>query len=235
MPFSTLTWQILPWLVAPGDWQMALDDWLLDEVRRDRCPPTFRLFTWQDPGLSLGWHQDPLLVDLDLPIVRRPTGGRAVLHGGDLCYSLVTPAPVTGDRRQTYCLLTQFLRSAFQSLGYPLSTGCDRPDRTAIDCFAHSTVADLQLIDGRKCIGSAQLWRDRTILQQGSIQLQPPDCWTQVLGTPSPPALSLAIATLATSLINALRDSYGLSLNPGGLSSADWEAIDDRRSRFQVD
>lgn len=214
---------------------MALDDWLLDQVRRDRCPPTFRLFTWSQPSLSLGWHQTPLPVDPALPIVRRPTGGRAVLHGGDLCYSLITPAPATGDRRQTYCLLTQFLRSAFQSLGQPLSTGRDRPDRTAIDCFASSTVADLQLADGRKCIGSAQLWRDRTVLQQGSIQLQPPECWVQVLGTPPPPALVTPIATLATSLISALSDCYGLSLTPGSLSPTDWEAIDERRSRFQVE
>lgn len=214
---------------------MALDDWLLEEVRRDRRPPTFRLFSWSAPTLSLGWHQAAPQLEQELPIVRRPTGGRAVLHGGDLCYSLVMPAALDCDRRQVYGQLCQFLRQAFQCLGQPLITGCDRPDRTAIDCFARATVADLRLADGRKCIGSAQLWRDRTLLQQGSIQLTPPDCWTAILGTPPPPVLDLSIATLATTLVSSFADCYGLNLTAGSLTTADWQAIGQRRSRFQVD
>ncbi|QFZ91708.2 lipoate--protein ligase family protein [Synechococcus elongatus] len=234
MPLSTRSWQLLPWLIASGDWQMALDDWLLEEVRRDRRPPTFRLFSWPEPTLSLGWHQASFSTNWSCPIVRRPTGGRAVLHGGDLCYSLVTPAPAKRDRSQTYCLLSQFLRQAFQRLEQPLITGSDRPDRTAIDCFARATVADLRLVDGRKCIGSAQLWRDRTILQQGSIQLHPPDCWPQVLGTTPPPVLDLPIATLATTLVSSFADCYGLNLTDGSLTAADWQAVDERRSQFQI-
>lgn len=214
---------------------MAIDDWLLDQVRCDRRLPTFRLFAWAEPTLSLGWHQSPLTLDnSELLQVRRPTGGQAVLHGGDLCYSLVVPQPPNLTARQIYAELCQFLQQAFAHCDLVLTFGRDCPDRDSPDCFARATAADLQLPQGGKCIGSAQRWRDRTLLQQGSIQLQPPANWSAILGTPTPPTLPIALVDLAATLVTTFEACYGVRFEAGAFSLEDWQAIDQRRSQFQI-
>jgi len=87
----------LPYRVASGAWQMEQDAWLLQRLRHDPHP-CLRFYGWDQLTLSLGRHQvwpDPLP---GIPIVRRPTGGRAVLHqaaedAAELTYSLVFPPP----------------------------------------------------------------------------------------------------------------------------------------------
>src|ERR1044072_4759590 len=86
---------------APGSWNMAVDDALLEAARRDEAPPTLRLYGWSQPTLSLGRHQEPY-AGIDhgyrrtrgIDLVRRPTGGRAVLHAREVTYSIVLPARI---------------------------------------------------------------------------------------------------------------------------------------------
>ena len=120
--------RLLPCFQQPGDWQMALDALLLSQRR-----PALRLYRWGGrPTLSLGLHQRPLeshwlaLAQAGrLNLVRRPSGGRAVLHGGDLSYALVWPdAP--GCRRQAYLEACAWLQLAFGRMGLPLQFGHQR-------------------------------------------------------------------------------------------------------------
>src|SRR5919197_5335891 len=82
-----LTWRLIQDGAAPGSFNMAVDDALLEAARRDETPPTLRLYGWSRPTLSLGPHQDPepgidhaFRRRRGIDLVRRPTGGRAVLH-----------------------------------------------------------------------------------------------------------------------------------------------------------
>lgn len=181
---------------------MAIDASLL-EARSAANPaspadpvPAFRLYRWSRPTLSLGWHQrrpEPHWCDLarrgQLALVRRPSGGRAVLHGGDLTYALVWPRP-QGTRAEVYGRALVWLVEAFAAMGQPLRSGRQAASLQRSSCFATSTAADLVHADGAKRVGSAQLWRGGHLLQHGSIQLDPcPALWREVFGG-DPPALA---------------------------------------------
>lgn len=180
--------RLLPTYRLGGTWQMAIDSWLLD-----RGGPALRLYRWQRPCLSLGLHQrhlpahwQALAASGALELVRRPSGGQAVLHGGDLTYALVWPDPPR-DRIAAYRLACGWLQAAFAALGQPLVYGTAPASLAGRSCFASSTAADLvHPHSGEKRIGSAQLWRGGRLLQHGSIQLNPdPELWRQLFdGTP---------------------------------------------------
>jgi lipoate-protein ligase A len=179
-----------------GDWQMAIDAWLLDADT-----PAFRLYHWSRPTLSLGWHQrrlEPHWWDLRrqgrIDLVRRPSGGRAVLHGADLTYALVWPRP-TGTRTEVYGRALAWLVEAFASMHLPLQGGRQAVSLQRSSCFATGTVADLVHANGAKRVGSAQLWRAGHLLQHGSIQLDPcPVLWREVFGGPPPDLDPLPLA-----------------------------------------
>lgn len=161
--------------------QMAIDSWLLDQHAQGLQPPSLRFYTWRSPTLSLGYHQHQFpnawkslrWNAQPVELVRRPTGGRAVLHQGDLTYALVTSG-LKGSRREVYRQLCQFLIQGWQSLGVALSFGeAKRSYQHNPNCFGTATAADLVMEDGYKLIGSAQVYRDGCILQHGSIRLRP--------------------------------------------------------------
>jgi lipoate---protein ligase len=173
------TWRLIPSIEASGKLQMAIDRWLLEKHRQGKHPPTLRFYTWQPAAISLGYHQQNYperwqqltWQGKPLEIIRRPTGGRAVLHQGDLTYALVTSS-LPGTRLAAYKHLCQFLIAGWQSLGVELFYGeANREYRQQHDCFATATSADLITATGVKFIGSAQLRRRTAILQHGSMQL----------------------------------------------------------------
>src|SRR5207248_1466855 len=96
---SGLEWRLIEDRPAVGAWNMAVDEALLEAARRDEAPPTLRFYGWARPTLSLGRHQDPdehidhaFRCRRGIDLVRRPTGGRAVLHDHEVTYSIVLPA-----------------------------------------------------------------------------------------------------------------------------------------------
>ena len=134
-------------------------------------------------------RRSPLPIVIDL--VRRPTGGRAVLHQGEFTYSIVTSGGI-GSKIAAYQNLCEFLIQGWRSLGVELTYGAKGKEyRDQADCFATATGADLVLADGYKLIGSAQLIRDGALLQHGSMRLWPDlDLFKTVFGvtTTAPPA-----------------------------------------------
>ncbi len=167
---------------------MAIDAWLFTQER-----PAFRLYRWLRPTLSLGHHQRrwpehwlELAAAGRIDLVRRPSGGRAVLHGGDLSYALVWPTPPP-SKVEAYAQASRWLRLAFEQLGQPLRPGGDQPSLRSANCFELATAADLVHADGSKRIGSAQLWRGGRLLQHGSIQMAPSaSLWQELFGTAAP-------------------------------------------------
>ncbi|MCP9891871.1 lipoate--protein ligase family protein [Cyanobium sp. Aljojuca 7D2] len=231
----------LPSSCLAGDWQMAIDGWLLEQRA-----PAFRLYRWQRPTLSLGFHQhhlEPHWGELAagglIELVRRPSGGRAVLHAGEITYALVWPdAP--RQHQQAYVQACGWLLDAFASLGLPLEPGSQAASLQRSNCFASSTAADLVHAGGAKRIGSAQLWRQGCLLQHGSILVEPPaELWQLVFGA-DPPALP--DLPLNPDELEALLQQCAAAALPTAaagvlhlpLSAAEWARIATGRAPYRV-
>lgn len=174
-------WRLIPLLKAPGRIQMAIDLWLLEQHQQGLHPPTLRFYNWSPLAISLGYHQHRWpefwhqlsWESVPVELVRRPTGGRAVLHQGELTYMVVT-SELSSSRIQAYQQICEFLIQGWRSLGLELYYGNVRLDYIHNpNCFGTATSADLVAASGFKFIGSAQLRRTRAILQHGSIRLEP--------------------------------------------------------------
>ncbi|MDZ8056023.1 MAG: biotin/lipoate A/B protein ligase family protein [Aulosira sp. ZfuVER01] len=231
-------WRLIPLLEAAGNEQMAIDRWLLAQHQSEKHPPTLRFYTWSPAAISLGYHQRQypefwqhlIWQGQKLDVVRRPTGGRAVLHQGDLTYTVVTSG-LNGNRLQAYQKICEFLIQGWRSLGVELHYGtAGRGYIHNPNCFGTATGADLVLPNGAKLIGSAQLRRAGAILQHGSIRLnQDAELFTQVFGTESwtnvqlPQGLSVEI--IMTALMAAASYCFEMELVVQPLSSSEWEEI----------
>lgn len=240
---SPTPWRLIPPIAAPGAVQMAIDTWLLDQHQRHGHPPTLRFYTWSPAAISLGVSQRQQIPehwrglrwqDQPVDLVQRPTGGRGVLHQGDLTYSLVT-SHLEGSRDQVYRALCQFLIEGWDQLGIPLGFGGQQLNYTRThNCFALATSADLVDSDGAKVIGSAQLRRGPYLLQHGSIVLKPsPDLWELVFQTP-PPAVNRAQAAvngglttdaIVAALARAAATCFNGVLDSQPLTASEWAAI----------
>ena len=183
---------------------MAIDRYLLEQYRQGKPltvdagnkPLCFagilRFYTWQPAAISLGYHQkdypsawrDLTWQGQPLDIVRRPTGGRAVLHQGDLTYMVITSIP-PGKRLAVYRQICQFLIAGWRSLGVDLDYGTATKEYIQHqNCFATATGSDLITPQGNKVIGSAQLRRGKTVLQHGSMILNTdPSLYLRVFNT----------------------------------------------------
>lgn len=141
---------------------MAADSWLLD--RADR--PTLRLYQWDGPWLSLGYAQKGLTAEI--PSVRRPSGGRAVLHQHEVTYAMALP-DFAGTLAEIYAELTGLLLESLIPLNPALvRTQTQESGQRDPSCYQLSQRGEIQL-QGRKLVGSAQVRRGRRLLQHGSI------------------------------------------------------------------
>jgi lipoate---protein ligase len=232
-----VTGRLIPCLTASGAVQMQIDRWLLQEYVAGRMPPTLRFYQWSPIAISLGYHQRRYPANWEnlvwqgqrIDLVRRPTGGRAVLHQGDLTYSIITSGQ--GQRLAIYQRLCEFLIEGWRQLGLSLSYGHQGKEyRDQPDCFATATGADLVLDNGYKLIGSAQLIRDGAVLQHGSMRLQPdPELFKIVFGitTPSTPSIvkQYAVNEIISALVQAATDCWGIKWQIEPLTAAEMAMI----------
>jgi lipoyl(octanoyl) transferase len=172
------SWRLLLDLDGRPGWQnMAIDQALL--ARAGRGERWLRLYRWAPHCLSFGRHE-PALRRYDrkriearrLPVVRRPTGGRAVWHAEELTYAVAAPAEPFGGLRQAYEDIHRMLLAALDRLGVVAELA---PPRAAIpvdagSCFA-SPVGGEITVGGGKLVGSAQLREGPGLLQHGSLLL----------------------------------------------------------------
>ena len=229
---AAVPWRWIPPLTAPAATQMAIDRWMLQQLLAGG-PPVLRLYRWSTPALSLGRHQQRWPApwrDEPLELVRRPSGGRAVLHAGELTYALVF-TPQTRDREAVYRHCCQWLQQALAQAGEPLHFGQASPAAAAqrSSCFATATAADLVSARGAKRIGSAQLWHGPALLQHGSLLLDPPAALWQRLFQADPPELAplpWSAAQLEQQLRRAAEGHLcGGELLSQTLSPQEWAAV----------
>lgn len=154
-----------------------------EAVAAGSAPPTLRLYAWHPPCLSLGFAQPAAQIDharaasLGWDVVRRPTGGRAILHTDELTYAIVLPESdplVAGGVLESYHRLSQGIVAGLQLLGLQVDVQPGIPlsqaERERPVCFEAPSAYEI-IWQGRKVAGSAQVRRRQTVLQHGTIPL----------------------------------------------------------------
>ncbi len=180
--FPPATWRLIIDGAADGATNMAIDEAIAQAVVQGLAPPTLRFYMWSPPCLSIGRHQKLSDVDLETcaargyDVVRRPTGGRAILHTDELTYSVAASDEdprVAGGVMDAYHRLSQGLVAGLRLLGIPAveapSSSRAGPDVSAA-CFEVPSAYEI-CVDGRKLMGSAQYRSGRMVLQHGTLPL----------------------------------------------------------------
>lgn len=223
-----------------GPANMAIDEALVLSAQMEWGQPTLRLYSWEHPTVSVGYLQsiegviDPIACRaLGIPLVRRPTGGGALLHHRELTYSLALPLP-NGNRGvlHDYRWISRCLLLGLRRLGVAarLSQGRRGAERGRGLCFLAPSRYELA-VDGRKLVGSAQRRLSRALLQHGSILIAIDyPRWTAVFphgtelisrATALEPLLgrSCALEELADALVGGFMEGEGVQFEIGGLTA----------------
>ena len=163
---------------------MAVDSALLADCEQGLIPPTLRLYGWSEPAITIGYSQKAEAEldiercrELGIAIVRRPTGGRALLHTNELTYAVVAPitrVPFNRGLKATFQAVSEALLSGLQGLGIrgEINTGKQRSGSVRSPaCFASLNHCEITVGD-KKLIGSAQKRTSKAFLQHGSVVIE---------------------------------------------------------------
>ena len=236
---------------------MAADLALMESVRAG-SPPILRFYRWSPPCLSLGRNQPArgrydtaALRERGWEVVRRPTGGRAVLHCRELTYSAVVREDALGGPRVTYNAINGALVAGLRRLGVPAELQPRKTMRAPVPsldpCFGEPVEGEV-VAGGRKLVGSAQMREGGILLQHGSLLLaddqapvrellrepepiaaptgEPPACLADFLA-PLP-----AWPTLVDALVGGWNERFGASVQPDEFSAAERQGAELQAGRF---
>jgi len=220
-----------------GPINMAADEALLLGVGSGQSPPTLRLYEWDPPTISLGYFQPYAEYEAlepparDLPVVRRQTGGGAILHDRELTYSLTLPVGhelLNGNPNRLYELAHDALIACLGHLGLRARRGGPTDGSTAARgpffCFARRHRLDV-LVGQDKLAGSAQRRTRHGLLQHGSIILE--------RRYPQQPAAAMSEATraevseLADGFAAAFAATAGVTIAPGSWTLEERQATEE--------
>ncbi|MGD2206484.1 MAG: lipoate--protein ligase family protein [Anaerolineae bacterium] len=262
--YPPATWRLIVEGEADGATNMAVDEAILTAVVEETSSPTLRFYGWSPPCLSLGRTQPVADVDLDacradgVDVVRRPTGGRAILHTDELTYSvalLQSDRRATGDVVESYRRLSEGLLAGLRRLNVQVVQAAlqQRPvaEPSAV-CFERPSDYEIT-VRGRKLLGSAQ-WRARNaVLQHGALPLhgdltrilsylafsekerdrQKHGLPDRALTIEEAAGRRLTFAQVAQALTDGFAQALNLNLVPGGLTARERAlAADLRRDRY---
>jgi lipoate-protein ligase A len=193
--------------------------------------PVLRLYSWDRPSISLGYRQAPpawlpRCAGLGIPVVRRASGGGAVVHAGDLTYAVVAPLStpgVPGDLRGSYEWIREALLAGLRAAGLDVRRGRTREGSDRLEvCFAGATGFEVE-VDGRKLVGSAQRRTPWAFLQHGSIRLSDDRfLYRDVLGQDPPlPAVDVPAEIASRAITEAFERALGEPLGVSRPSAAE--------------
>lgn len=178
------TWRLIKSPPADAFTNMAVDEAIFAKVAAGKSPPTLRFYTWNPPAVSVGYFQDSFTDinisacrEMGIDVVRRLTGGRAVLHDKELTYSVICPEgdPLFPDNiLGTYKVISSCLVKGLNSLGIDASLAASVKRRVKISpaaCFASPSHYEIT-VSGNKLVGSAQRRGEGAFIQHGSILME---------------------------------------------------------------
>lgn len=251
------TWRLIDFESFDAATNMALDEAILEAHLEGKVPPTLRFYGWAPPAVSIGYGQKlpekirQRIESKGLDVIRRPTGGRAVLHLDELTYSFVASGKLLGSSViASYKKICEALICGFKNLGVVVEMGQGQvADRQIHDCFTATTTADLHYM-GKKIVGSAQLRRHDALLQHGSILLcQEQNLMGELLlaKANSFDAVNQRHANLfeitgsavsALELIPAFREgfesTFGVALDIGEITDLEWQKVDELKEKAHL-
>ena len=240
-------WRVLLSGSSAGIYNMAVDEVLLNGVIAGSSPPTLRFYTWKNYCLSFGFLQS---VEgqirencgmLNVEMVRRPTGGYAVLHGRDLCYSIAAPldGPLSSLPEDAGRRVGAALATGLCHLGVPVALSLceERQNCTVEEISCAAAVSRNELtVKGKKIAGSASLRRRGCYLQHGSIFMEYHEWFvSELLGNTAADASESSRATglrqvwdgkfslmeLITALKGGFKEQLNVNMFPAGLDDAE--------------
>jgi lipoate-protein ligase A len=202
-----------------GPMNMAVDEVLWTDAARGPC--LVRLYAWADrPVLSLGYFQsagevrtDPRL--RDLPLVRRLTGGGAIVHDREITYSLALPARLVPPTNRLYDCVHRAIAESLVCRGVPASVAGHCTDERAPDrlCFRRADRFAVR-VRGVKVLGSAQRRRPDSVLMHGSLLLASSPAAPEVLGLNEVLRTDCDVALMRTAMRSAIAAALDLALQP---------------------
>ncbi len=246
-----MDWRILNYQAADPAWNMAVDEAILTGYLEEKSPPTLRFYGWSPATVSIGYFQDvEREINIDnlrfkgYGLVRRNTGGRAVLHDRELTYSVVSGVKegLPASLKESYLYISRVLADALQVLGVmvELNHGAGKHAASGA-CFEAPSWYELT-VKGRKLVGSAQYRHKGSFLQHGSIllsfsasdlksvlnipsefsgsfieKIQDKVCSLEELG------IKLEPAELASQIIRSFGKLYGIIFRQGELTNIEME------------
>jgi lipoate-protein ligase A len=251
-----MRWRTLITPPATGAENMALDEALMRRAA-STGEAALRVYGWSQPTLSLGRNQlargcyDLTRArTLGVRFVRRPTGGRAVLHHREVTYSVTAPADRLGALGESYGHINRLLLDGLRRLGVPAEIAAPMggaPLPSSAPCFETPVLGEI-IAGGRKLIGSAQYREHDALLQHGSILVEDDQHLAAVLlatAAPAPPPLPATLRALlgrvpsmeevASALCQSLADAEGVEPEPLALDEALGEAMRRARRRYDDD
>lgn len=211
-------------------WNMSVDEALL--LCAAASAPALRLYTWRGPSVSLGLRQEepewlPRCEPLGVEVVRRVTGGGAVLHAGDLTYAVVAPAVASelpADLRGSYEWIRSRLVAGLARAGLDARAARARPGADRLElCFSGATGYEIEL-DGEKLVGSAQRRLRHAFLQHGSIRIADDGGLYRALtgaAPTGPKPLPIPTEALRDALVAAFQAELPGGLEPAELSEGE--------------
>ena len=232
----------------------GVDNMALDEALMERAGQTgdwiCRVYGWQEPTVSFGRNQAAArhydrdrIAARGLAVVRRPTGGRAILHHREITYSVAAPVDGAGGLHESYLLINRLLVSGLHALGVAVEVAGSQPQAMLpgpIPCFDHPSAGEL-VAGGRKLVGSAQWRSEHALMQHGSILIDDDQSvLTELLREPQmppPPAATLRellgrspdLSDVAAAIFSAIRAE-----DPSAATLEVDEALSSARARLAL-
>ena len=204
---------VISTLKLPGVNQMALDLHFLNKtISKTEIMLSLRFYYWEGDWLSIGYHQKvipphwrKLEDDGEIKIVKRPSGGGAVLHSRGITYALTYKKPLY--KSFSYEMVNKWLIKSFGELGLILKSGHLKKTTIKENCFGTSYITDLIDQEGFKRIGSAQFRKKGAFLHHGEIQINPSrNLWFKLFGEEAPPKTNLNLKN--DEIIDHLKKSF---------------------------
>jgi lipoate-protein ligase A len=231
---------ILPFLQADAAQQMELDAELFRVFASDCASPVIRFYSIDPPALTIGFHQREesvleIIGDCSIDLVRRPTGGRAVLHAGDLTYSVIgqTAGPLFGERTlDIYLTISRGVKRGIENLGIEVGLVESSNVEPSPLCFRLASKYEL-VCKGEKLSGGALLKRNGRFLFQGSILLDfPPPDYAELSGSRASVneflGERMTVGAFIESITAGFRKEFGVEMKHGT-----WpDCLDRRRFLF---
>jgi len=252
---AAVRWRLIDTPPAPGAWNMAVDEALAASVAAGGAP-VLRFYRWDPACLSLGRNQPArgrydlaALAAAGIDVVRRPTGGRAVLHRRELTYSVAAPVALLGPQRQAYAAINRALVAGLRRLGADASlqpaTGVHAPHPSLAPCFAEPVEGEV-VAAGRKLVGSAQRLLGSVLLQHGSLPLHDDQAAVAALvvgrddsAAEAPPATLAGVLgrepvwhELTAALAAGWEERFPAVLSPDTLTEAEHAAVREAEARY---